>query len=107
MRVHALILVACAVTGCAGAQVKTDADKDADFSRYHSYTLQRGRVLSDRSAPDVSTNPLLEERIQKAIARELARKGLEPTDPANRRIEFAVLATQPIRPTPVDTPGPR
>lgn len=34
-------------------------------------------------------------------------EGLEPTDPANRRIEFAVVATEPIKPTPVDTPGPR
>jgi len=33
--------------------------------------------------------------------------GLEPTDPANRRIEFSVVASKPIRPTPVDTPGPR
>ena len=33
--------------------------------------------------------------------------GLEPGDPANRRIEFSVLATQPVKPTPVDTPGPR
>ena len=97
MRVHALILVACAVTGCAGAQVKTDADKDADFSRYHSYTLQRGRVLSDRSAPDVSTNPLLEERIQKAIARELARKGLEPTDPSRADLIATYTASAQTR----------
>mgnify|MGYP001048891518 CR=1 FL=1 len=34
-------------------------------------------------------------------------EGLEPTDPANRRIEFSVIATEPIRPTPVDTPAPR
>lgn len=33
--------------------------------------------------------------------------GLERTDPANRRIEFSVIATEPIRPTPVDMPGPR
>jgi OOP family OmpA-OmpF porin len=33
--------------------------------------------------------------------------GLEPADPANRRIEFSVVATEPIKPTPVDTPGPR
>lgn len=32
--------------------------------------------------------------------------GLEPTDPANRRIEFMVISTQPLVPTPVDTPGP-
>lgn len=32
--------------------------------------------------------------------------GLEATDPANRRIEFSVIATEAIKPTPVDTPGP-
>ncbi|AKH44249.1 OOP family OmpA-OmpF porin [Altererythrobacter atlanticus] len=34
-------------------------------------------------------------------------EGLDPTDPANRRIEFSVIATEAIVPTPVDTPGPR
>jgi OOP family OmpA-OmpF porin len=34
-------------------------------------------------------------------------EGLPPEDPANRRIEFSVLATQPVTPTPVDTPAPR
>ena len=32
--------------------------------------------------------------------------GLLPEDPANRRIEFKVVATQPLQPTPVDIPGP-
>lgn len=34
-------------------------------------------------------------------------EGLDPGDPANRRIEFSVLSIRPIKPTPVDTPGPR
>lgn len=34
-------------------------------------------------------------------------EGLDPADPANRRIEFSVIASVPIKPTPVDTPGPR
>ena len=33
-------------------------------------------------------------------------EGLEPTDAANRRIEFSVITSVPLRPTPVDTPGP-
>ena len=33
--------------------------------------------------------------------------GLEPDDPANRRIEFSVLETVPLKPTPIDTPGAR
>ena len=33
--------------------------------------------------------------------------GLAPGDPANRRIEFSVVSTEPLVPTPVDTPGAR
>jgi len=33
--------------------------------------------------------------------------GLDPGDPANRRIDFSVIQTVSIQPTPVDTPGPR
>lgn len=32
--------------------------------------------------------------------------GLDPSDPANRRIEFSVISPAPIKPTPIDTPGP-
>lgn len=32
--------------------------------------------------------------------------GLDPTDPANRRIEFSVIESMPLKPTPIDTPGP-
>ncbi|MCT2398129.1 OmpA family protein [Novosphingobium mangrovi (ex Huang et al. 2023)] len=32
--------------------------------------------------------------------------GLDPRDPANRRIEFSVISPAPIKPTPIDTPGP-
>ena len=32
--------------------------------------------------------------------------GLDPGDPANRRIEFSVLEKAQVKPTPVDTPGP-
>ncbi|WP_246543893.1 OmpA family protein [Novosphingobium profundi] len=32
--------------------------------------------------------------------------GLDPTDPANRRIEFSVIVSAPVKPTPIDTPGP-
>lgn len=32
--------------------------------------------------------------------------GLDPIDPANRRIEFSVIVSAPVKPTPIDTPGP-
>ena len=31
--------------------------------------------------------------------------GLDPLDPANRRIEFSVIVSAPVKPTPIDTPG--
>lgn len=33
-------------------------------------------------------------------------EGLDPGDSANRRIEFSVIEKVPMRPTPIDTPGP-
>lgn len=32
--------------------------------------------------------------------------GLASSDPANRRIEFSVIFAAPVKPTPIDTPGP-
>jgi len=34
-------------------------------------------------------------------------QGLDPADPANRRIEFRVVSTETTRPTPIDTPAAR
>jgi len=80
---------------------------------------------TDSSGPEPGNIELSEARAQAVEAALVARgipadglrstgvgsaqpvKGLDPRDPANRRIEFSVIATQPIVPTPVDTPGPR
>ena len=80
---------------------------------------------TDNSGPEPGNLALSQERAV-AVERALMRRGipgdglrargvgsadpvagLDPGDPANRRIEFSVIATQPLRPTPVDTPGPR
>lgn len=80
---------------------------------------------TDSSGPEPGNLALSQERAV-AVERALVRRGipqdglraqgvgsadpiagLDPADPANRRIEFSVIATQPLQPTPVDTPGPR
>lgn len=80
---------------------------------------------TDRSGPEEANIMLSTERAE-AVRQALVRRGipadalhvkgegsahpvegLEPTDPANRRIEFRVVSTQPLNPTPVDQPGPR
>lgn len=80
---------------------------------------------TDKSGPEPGNLQLSEERavavrdalIRRGIPADGLRargvgsarpvEGLTPQDPANRRIEFAVVATTPLVPTPVDTPGAR
>lgn len=73
---------------------------------------------------DPEANRALSERRAERVRRALARRGipagdlmvegkgsqepiagLDPTDPANRRIEFELLQKAPLVPTAVDTPG--
>lgn len=80
---------------------------------------------TDNSGPEPGNLALSNERavavrealIRRGIPRDGLRargygsrqpvEGLAPSDPANRRIEFSVIATQPVVPTPIDTPGAR
>lgn len=39
------------------------------------------------------------------VGSEVPLERLDPADPANRRIEFSVIATKPLHPTPVDLPA--
>ena len=58
-----------------------------------------------------------EELVRRGIPRDGLRargmgsdepvEGLDPSDAANRRIEFSVVSTEPLKPHPVDTPGAR
>ena len=80
---------------------------------------------TDSSGPEAGNLALSVERARSVRAALMARgipadglrtrgvgssdpiEGLAPSDPANRRIEFSVVATEPIRITPVDLPGAR
>lgn len=72
---------------------------------------EAGNLALSRDRADAVRQALIRRGIPadglRAIGKGSAEpvEGLDPGDPANRRIEFSVIATASIKPTPVDTPG--
>jgi len=78
-----LVLAGLAVSGCATLQVGSDYDRSASFTAYHFFTVMRRDHEGD------ARNPLVIQRADDAIRRELVAKGyVEATDPS--RADFAV-----------------
>ena len=98
--------VAAALRPCLGSIIAVTGHTDASGPPAGNLALSQLRAfavkqaLVDRGIP----NDGLRAR---GLGSTKPVEGLLPTDPANRRIEFSVIATVPIAPTPVDTPGPR
>lgn len=98
--------VAAALRPCLGSIISVTGHTDTSGPEPGNLELSRERAdavsdaLIDRGIPADGL------RVRGVGSREPV-EGLDPTDPANRRIEFAVIATEPVMPTPVDTPGPR
>jgi len=98
--------VARALRPCLGSIIAITGHTDASGPEPGNLELSRERAeavrraLLDRGIPDDGLRV-------RGVGSRSPVEGLERTDPANRRIEFSVIATEPISPTPVDTPGPR
>ncbi len=98
--------VATALRPCLGSIIAITGHTDASGPEAGNLALSRERAEAVQAALVGRGIPADGLRARGRGSR-LPVEGLEPTDPANRRIEFSVIATEPIRPTPVDTPGPR
>lgn len=98
--------VAAALKPCLGSIIAITGHTDASGDEDANLTLSRARA-------DAVMKSLIERGIPSSglradgVGSTTPIEGLSPEDPANRRIEFSVVATQPLHPTPVDTPGPR
>lgn len=104
---HSLIdEVATALHPCLGNIIAITGHTDRSGPEPGNLELSRARAAAVRAALIRRGIPADGLRIRGVGSREPV-EGLDPADPANRRIEFSVIATEPIRPTPVDTPGPR
>lgn len=96
--------VAAALRPCAGSIIAVTGHTDAQGAEPANIALSLDRARTVREA-----------LIRRGIARADLRargygsaapvEGLEPQDPANRRIEFSVVSPVSRKPTLIDTPG--
>lgn len=98
--------VARALKPCGGSLIEIaghtdgagDPTANGELSEDRAYAV-RDALIERGIAPD--------QLRARGYGAERPIAGLAPADPANRRIEFGVIATEPLRPTPIDTPVAR
>ena len=98
--------VAAALRPCVGSIIAITGHTDSRGSEAANRQLSRDRadaVLAALVARGIPADGLR----ARGVGSSQPVAGLLPEDPANRRIEFSVVATMPLEPTPIDTPGPR
>ncbi len=98
--------VADALRPCLGSIIAITGHTDQSGTEPGNIMLSMERARAVREALIRRGIPRDGLRALGVGSREPA-EGLSPTDPANRRIEFSVIRTEPLVPTPIDTPGAR
>ena len=96
--------VAAALRPCAGSITAIIGHTDTSGEAATNMALSQQRAQAVMSALFARGIPPRELRAA-GMGAEQPLDGLDPSDPANRRIEFSVIAKAPLLPTPVDTPG--
>jgi OOP family OmpA-OmpF porin len=96
--------VADALRPCLGAIISITGHTDNSGAEPGNIALSMQRARAVREALVHRGIPRDGLR-SKGVGSARPAEGLTPEDPANRRIEFAVIRTEPLTPTPVDTPG--
>ena len=97
--------VAQALRPCVGSIIAVIGHTDRIGNERVNLALSRARAEAVRWALVGRGIPADGLRATGVGSREPI-EGLDPLDPANRRIEFSVIASAPVKPTPIDTPGP-
>lgn len=98
--------VAAALRPCAGGIIAVTGHTNRSGDEGANIALSRARADAVRDALIRRGIPGHEVRTA-GIGSGRPVAGLDPADPANRRIEFSVIEKVRMKPTPIDTPGPR
>ncbi|AIT80681.1 OmpA family protein [Novosphingobium pentaromativorans] len=97
--------VAHALRPCVGSIIAVTGHTDGVGNNEANVALSRARAEAVRWALVGRGIPADGLRATGVGSRDPI-PGLDPLDPANRRIEFSVITSAPVKPTPIDTPGP-
>ena len=98
--------VAASLRPCVGSIIAVTGHTDSRGNEAANLGLSRERAGAVRAALIARGIPADGLRAS-GVGSSRPVEGLQPEDPANRRIEFSVVLTMPLKPTPIDTPGPR
>ena len=96
--------VATALRRCLGSVIAVTGHTDAAGDEPGNLVLSQQRaeaVLASLAARGIPESGLR----ARGWGSGRPLEGLEPGDPANRRIEFKVVTIKPVEPTPIDTAG--
>lgn len=97
--------VAGALRPCVGSIIAVTGHTDAGGNPQANIALSMARAEAVRWA--LVGRGIPADGLRAAgVGSQRPIEGLDPGDPANRRIEFSVISSAPIKPTPIDTPGP-
>jgi len=97
--------VARSLRPCVGSIIAVTGHTDGNGNEDANLALSRARAGAVRWALVARGIPADGLRAT-GVGSKVPIAGLDPLDPANRRIEFSVIVSAPIKPTPIDTPGP-
>ena len=98
--------VAAALRPCLGSIIAVTGHTDNSGDEEANLALSRDRASTVRReliARGIPRGGLRANGVGAAVPVD----GLDPSDPANRRIEFSVITKVPLVPTPIDTPSAR
>ncbi|WP_374406149.1 OmpA family protein [Pelagerythrobacter sp.] len=98
--------VASALRPCLGSIIAITGHTDSSGAPAGNLALSRERAVAVREALVARGIPADGLRTSGVGSSEPV-EGLAPSDPANRRIEFSVVSTEPLRISPIDIPGAR
>ena len=96
--------MAASLRPCAGSVIAITGHTDAKGDEATNLALSMERAQAVRNALAARGIDMAGLRA-KGVGSVRPVPGLDPADPANRRIEFSVIAPVSLEPTVVDTPG--